>query len=320
MRIGVFTALFQDLPFESALDKAVAAGVSAVEIGTGNYPGNPHCPVDELIESQAKRQDYLRAIASRGLLLSALSCHGNPLHPNPDVARRSDEIYHKTVRLAQLLEIPVVNAFSGLPGGAPGDSSPNWVTCPWPPDFLDMLNYQWNEVALPYWKEAGAFAADRGVKVAFEMHPGMLVYNVETLLRLRAAVGPALGCNFDPSHLFWNGVDPVAAIRALGDAIYHVHGKDVYVDTLNIAVNGCNDNKPYDQIARRAWTFRSIGYGHDAKTWKDIASALRLIGYDYVISIEHEDALMSNDEGLAKGVALLKEAVIAEPAGKMFWA
>src|SRR5689334_20122803 len=171
MRIGVFTALFQDLPFEAALDKAVAAGVSAVEIGTGNYPGNPHCPVDELIESQAKRQDYLRAITSRGLLLSALSCHGNPLHPNPDVARRADEVFRKTVRLAQLLEIPVVNAFSGLPGGAPGDSSPNWVTCPWPPDFLDMLNYQWNEVALPYWKAAGAFAAEYGVKVAFEMHP-----------------------------------------------------------------------------------------------------------------------------------------------------
>jgi sugar phosphate isomerase/epimerase len=320
MRIGVFTALFQHLPFEQALDKAAAAGVSAVEIWSGGYPASPHCPVAELLESADKRTAYMQALRSRGLLLSALSCHANPLHPRAEVARASDESFRNSVRLAQLLEVPVVNAFSGLPGGAPGDASPNWVTCPWPPEFLDMLKYQWDEVAIPYWREAGRFAADHGVKVAFEMHPGMLIYNVETLLRLRAAAGPAIGCNFDPSHLFWNGVDPVAAIRALGDAIFHVHGKDVYIDRFNIAVNGCNDHKPYDQIAKRAWTFRSIGYGHDAKTWKDIISTLRMVGYDYVISIEHEDALMSDDEGLAKGVALLKDALIVQPAGEMFWA
>ena len=92
------------------------------------------------------------------------------------------------------------------------------------------------------------------------------------------------------------------------------------MDELNISVNGCNDNKPYDQIAQRAWTFRSIGYGHDAKVWKDIISALRLVGYDYVISIEHEDAMMSQDEGLAKGVALLQQACMFEAPGAMFWA
>jgi len=158
------------------------------------------------------------------------------------------------------------------------------------------------------------------VKVALEMHPGQLVYNVDTLLRLRYAVGPVIGCNFDPSHLFWNGVDPVAAIRKLGDAIFHVHGKDVYVDSFNVSVNGCNDNKPYDRIPERSWTFRTIGYGHDVKTWKDIMSAFRMVGYDYVISIEHEDAMMSFDEGLAKAVAILKEVSIFEPPGEMFWA
>jgi sugar phosphate isomerase/epimerase len=320
MRIGVFTALFGNLSFEEALDKAMAAGVSAVEIGTGGYPGSPHCPLDELLESEAKRQEYMGAITSRHLILSAFSFHNNPVHPNPEIAREADEVFRKSVRLASLLEIPVVNTFSGLPAGAPGDTMPNWVTCPWPPHFLEMLDYQWNEKTIPYWKKAGQFAGDHGVKVAFEMHPGMLVYNVDTLLRLRDAVGPVLGCNFDPSHLFWNGVDPVAAIRKLGDAIFHMHGKDVYVDSLNIAANGCNDNKPYDQIAQRSWTFRSIGYGHDLKTWRDIVSALRLVGYDYVISIEHEDALMSIDEGLAKGVATLKEACMVEPPGEMFWA
>ena len=175
-------------------------------------------------------------------------------------------------------------------------------------------------MTIPYWKEMGRFGQDHGVKFAFEMHPGMLVYNVHTLQKLRDAVGPVIGCNFDPSHLFWNGVDPVAAIRKLGDAIFHVHGKDTYVDPFNLAVNGCNDNKPYDQIAGRSWIFRSIGYGHDAKTWKDIMSALRMVGYDHVISIEHEDALMSFDEGLSKAIATLKEACMFELPSEMFWA
>lgn len=320
MRIGVFLVLFQNLPFEAALDKAAAAGVTAVEIGSGGYPGNHHCPVDELLESAAKRRAYLKAIHDRGLILSALSCHFEPLHPDRSIAQKSDEVFRKSVRLAEMLEVPVVNVLSGLPAGAPGDKMPNWVTCPWPGHFTEILDYQWNQVGIPYWQEAAKFAEAHHVKIGVEMHPGMLVYNVETLLQLRQACGPALGCNFDPSHLWWNGVDPVNAIRKLGVAIVHVHGKDVYLDPFNITVNGCNDGKPYSRIPARAWTFRSIGYGHDAKTWKDIISALRLIGYDHVISIEHEDALMSTDEGLAKGIALLKEAGIFEPAGEMYWA
>ncbi|MEZ4515662.1 MAG: sugar phosphate isomerase/epimerase [Chloroflexota bacterium] len=320
MRIGVFTALYQQFAFEEALDKAVAAGVTAVEIGAGGYPGSQHCRVDDLLASESERKAFLDAIHSRGLILSALSVHNNPLHPDPAVAQTADEVLRKAIQLAQALEVPVINGFSGLPAGAPGDTMPNWVTCPWPPHFLEILDYQWNTVAIPYWTEMEKFAADHGIRIGFEMHPGMLVYNVETMLRLRNATGSALGCNFDPSHLWWNGVDPVAAIRKLGDAIVHVHGKDCYVDELNISVNGCNDNKPYGEIMDRAWTFRSIGYGHGAKEWKDLLSALRLVGYDYVISIEHEDALMSSDEGLSKAIALLKEATMFEAPGEMFWA
>jgi sugar phosphate isomerase/epimerase len=316
----VMTVLYQDLPFEAMLDKVASIGVTAVEIGTRGYPGSHHCPVDELLESEAKRREYLAAVEARGLIISGFSCHDRPLSPDPALAAESDETFRKSVRLAGMMGVPVVNCFAGLPAGRPGDTGPNWITCPWPPHFLEMLDYQWNEVAIPYWKKAGAFAEEHGVKVAFEMHPGQLVYNVDTLLRMRQAVGPVIGSNFDPSHLFWNGVDPVAAIRKLGDAIFHVHGKDVYVDWLNVAVNGCNDNKPYDQIAERSWTFRAIGYGHDTKVWKDIMSALRTVGYDHVVSIEHEDALMSFDEGLAKGVALLQEACMSEPPGEIFWA
>lgn len=320
MRIGMFTVLFQDLPFEDALDKAVAAGVTAVEIGAGGYPGAHHCNVTELLESESRREEYLEAVHSRGLIISALSVHNNPLHPNREIAKEADSVIRQATRLALLLNVPVVNGFSGLPAGAPGDIMPNWVTCPWPPHFLEILDYQWNQVAIPYWQETAKYIEDQGIKFAFEMHPGMLVYNVEALLRLREAVSPVLGCNFDPSHLFWNGVDPVEAIRKLGSSIFHVHGKDCYVNQSNIAVNGCNDNKPYDQIMNRAWTFRSIGYGHDAQVWKDMISTLRLVGYDYVVSIEHEDALMANDEGLAKGVAMLNDANIFEQPGEVFWA
>jgi len=320
MRIGVFSALYQQYKFEEALDKIIAVGATAVEVGSGGYPGSQHCPVDELLASKEKRKAYLDTVARRGMIISALSCHYEPLSPDPKIAAEADEVFRKSVQLASLLGVPVVNVLSGCPAGAPGDKTQNWVTCPWPPHFLKILDYQWNEVGIPYWKKAAQFAADHGVKVGIEMHPGQLIYNVETLLRMRAEAGLALGANFDPSHLFWNGVDPVAAIRKLGDAIVHVHGKDCYVDPFNVMINGCNDHKPYDKFAGRAWSFRSIGYGHDTKTWKDIISALRLVGYDFVISVEHEDGMMSSDEGLSKGLAVLKEAVMFESPGQMFWA
>jgi sugar phosphate isomerase/epimerase len=320
MRIGVFSVLYQGYPFPEALDRIKAAGATAVEIGTGGYPGSHHCPVEELLASEARRQEYLETVATRDMIISAFSCHYEPLHPNRELAEESHRIFCRSVELAELLGVPVVNVLSSLPGGAPGEKTPNWVTCPWPPHFLEILDYQWNQVAIPYWKEAARIAEGRGVSIGVEMHPGMLIYNVETLLRMRDSCGPTLGCNFDPSHLFWNGVDPVEAIRQLGSAIVHVHGKDSYIDDHNVRVNGVNDAKPYGQIRDRSWTFRTIGYGHDLKVWKDICTALRLVGYDHVISIEHEDGMMSFEEGIAKGLAMLREAAMFESPGEMFWA
>jgi sugar phosphate isomerase/epimerase len=319
MRIGVLTAIFQNLSFTEVLDKTHAMGIKAVELGTGGYGPSPHVDLDALLADEGARAAYQQALADHDMIISALSCHANPIHPDPKVASQADELFRKTVLLAEMMDIPVVNTFSGLPAGCAGDRSPNWVTCPWPPHFLEILNYQWDDVAIPYWKKAESFARDHGIKIGIEIHPGMLIYNVETMLRMRAATGPAMGANLDPSHLFWNGVDPIAAIRKLGNAIHHVHGKDCYVDSYNVAVNGCNDHKPYGQIPERSWTFRTIGYGHDLKFWKDFVSTLRLVGYDYVISIEHEDALMSTDEGLIKALSILQQAVITEEPGEMYW-
>lgn len=202
-----------------------------------------------------------------------------------------------------------------------GSKYPNWVVCPWPDDFLRILDYQWNAVLIPYWKKEAAFAKEHGIsKIAFEMHPGFCVYNPETLLRLRSAVGDSIGANFDPSHLWWQGMDPVEAIRILGGAIHHFHAKDTFIDKNNAAKNGNLDTKPYSDISNRAWTFRTVGYGNDVKVWKDMLSMLRTVGYDGAISIEHEDALMSAQEGLNKAITFLKDLLIYEKPGEMYWA
>ncbi len=320
MKLGVLTVLFQDRPLNTALDQLVKMGVEAVELGTGSYPGNAHCNPTELLKDSAAIKAFRKNIEDRGLIISGLSCHGNPLSPDKAFAAESDRVYRETVRLASEMGVPVVNLFSGCPGDSEDAKFPNWVTCAWPPEYLQVLEWQWNEKVIPYWQEAGPFAEKAGVKLAFEMHPGFVVYNPETLLRLRNAVGPVIGANYDPSHLFWQGIDPVASIHYLAGAIHHFHAKDTYMDQRNISVNGVLDTKSYAQLAQRSWTFRTVGFGHDQFTWRSIISALRLTGYDYVVSIEHEDPLASIDEGLGKAVSFLKEVLLKEQPAAMWWA
>ena len=320
MKLGVLTVLFQDRPLDKALDQLVKLGVQAVEIGTGSYPGNAHCNPTELLKDTKAIKAFRKNIEDRGLIISGLSCHGNPLSPDKAFAAESDRVYRETVRLASEMEVGVVNLFSGCPGDSEDGKFPNWVTCAWPPEYLQVLDWQWNQKVIPYWQEAGPFAEKAGVKLAFEMHPGFVVYNPETLLRLREAVGPVIGANYDPSHLFWQGIDPVASIQYLAGAIHHFHAKDTYMDQRNIAVNGVLDTKPYSKMPQRSWTFRTVGYGHDQFTWRSIVSALRLTGYDYVLSIEHEDPLMSIEEGLGRAVTFLKDVLLYEQPATMWWA
>jgi sugar phosphate isomerase/epimerase len=319
MRIGVFAVLFGDKPFEETLDHLQSLGLTAVEIGTGAYPGHAHCNPAELLKNDGKLKAFRRALDDRGLLVSALSCHGNPLHPDKKIAAEHHRVFEKTVHLASRLGVERVITFSGCPGSDPAARQPNWVVAPWPPEFAQMLHWQWTERVLPYWKEAARLCKQAGVKVAIEMHPNFVVYNPETMLRLRDAAKGTIGCNFDPSHMYWQQVDIVAAIRALGDCIYHVHAKDCRIDAQNTAVNGVLDAKPYTDEIRRSWIFRTVGYGHGERHWRDIVSALRMVGYDHVISIEHEDSLMAEDEGLRKAIEFLKRVVIEAPAGTAYW-
>ena len=321
MKLGVFTVILRSLPFEQALDYLAGLGVQTVELGIGAYCGTEHCDPEALLASDQKSRDFLNAIHSRGLQISGLSVHGNPIHPNPATAAAHHEAFERGVRLAAKLGVEVVTTFSGCPGGAAGDAQPNWVTCPWPPEFLDILNYQWNEVVIPYWTKTAAFAREHGIhKIALEMHPGFVVYNPETLLKLGAAIGPEIGANFDPSHLIWQGIDPCAAVRALQGAIWHVHAKDTSIQKWNSSVNGVLDTKHYRDELNRSWLFRTVGYGSPRQFWCDFVSALRMIGYDHTLSIEHEDSLMSKREGLEKAIQLLQSIILQEPKGEVTWA
>ena len=320
MKIGVLTVLLSDRPFEEALDYLVELGVEAVEIGTGAYPGNAHCRPEELLRSDAKLKAFRRAVEGRHLRISALSCHGNPLHPQRARARADHRVFDQTVRLAARLDVDRVITFSGCPGSDPRATQPSWIVAPWPPEFSGMLEWQWKTHVIPYWKDAARLLRSSRVRVAIEMHPNFVVYNPETMLRLRKVAPAVIGCNFDPSHLFWQQIDVVAAVRALGDAIFHVHAKDCGINRLNTQVNGVLDSKPYTQERDRSWLFRTVGYGNDAAVWRQLISALRLGGYDDVLSIEHEDSLMSPNEGLRKAVAFLKDLVISDPPGEAYWA
>ena len=321
MKVGILTVLFSDQPFEAVLDKVAEAGCEAVEIGCGGYPGNAHCDAAKLLKSEAARTQFLKAVTSRGLVISALSVHGNPLHPQTKIAKRFHDDWRAAVQLAAALKVERVITFSGCPGDSERAKFPNWVTCAWPPDYPEILKWQWEEKLIPYWKAEAAFAKKLGIKkICFEMHPGFTVHNPEALLRLREAVGESIGANFDPSHLWWQGMDPAAAIKYLGKAIYHFHAKDVKIDPYNTAKNGVLDTKPYTDEANRSWVFRTIGWGHDLQAWKDMVSALRLVGYDWALSIEHEDSLMSFGEGFRRAVAFLKECTIQEAPPKVYWA
>ena len=318
MRVGVFTPLLSQLPLEEVLKKLKAKGIDTVELGTGNYPGDAHCHLS-MLEDGSELEAFRKKLANHGFSISALSCHGNPLHPNPERARHDQEVSRKTVLLAEKLGVPVVVDFSGCPGDSPAAKQPNWVTCPWPPDFLEILKWQWDEVVAPYWTKHGAFAAAHGVKIAIEMHPGFVVYSPETMLRLRAIAGKAVGCNLDPSHMFWQGIDPIAAVRVLGDAVYYVHAKDTQIYQRNLPLTGVLDTKPYTDEKNRSWIFRTCGYGHGAEWWREFVSTLRMYGYDYVLSIEHEDSLMSPEEGLTKAANFLSEIVVREQPAAAWW-
>ncbi|ADD03608.1 YfiH family protein [Natrialba magadii ATCC 43099] len=321
MQLGVHTPPLADESLEGALSYLAEQGVDALEPGVGGHPGQDHLPRAEYLhdaDAQAAVHDLLEEY---GLEISALATHNNPLHPDDERAATADTELREAIELADQLDVGVVTCFSGLPAGGPDDEVPNWITAPWPPEHDEALSYQW-DVAVDYWTDIAAHADEHDVDVAIEMHPNMLVYEPHGMARLREETGERIGANFDPSHLYWQGITISDAIRYLGerDAIHHVHAKDTKIYDAQAREKGVLDTTAYDDEPNRSWLFRSVGYGHGETHWKDIVSTLRMVGYDGTLSIEHEDSLTSSREGLEKAIDLLQRALFETEPGEAYWA
>ena len=308
--IGVFDPVFNHLSLDQMIEKISALGIEAVEIGTGGFPGTPHCPVQELLDDNAKLRSWKKKFEDRNIQVATLSCHGNPVHPDTKVAERDAEIFRRTVQLAERLGVGVIVGFSGCPAGNATDTMPNWATYRWPPEYAQILDWQWKERVIPYWKQAAKFARDHGVRqLALEMHPGFVVYNPMTLLKLREAVGEEIGANCDLSHLFWQGCDPLEVIRLLAknNALFHAHMKDTVMFKDNVAKYGVL-NFAFDtkELAQASETFRAVGYGHSANTWKEIVRTYMEVGYQGILSIENEDPILPAEVGVERAMYVLK--------------
>ena len=308
--IGVFESVYANLSLDQMLDTITAIGIEAVEIGTGGLANSPRCPVAELLADTGKAKAWKKKFEDRNVLVGAFSCHGNPVHPDPKIAQRDDEAFRRTVLLAERLEVPVIVGFSGCPGGSPADQMPNWATYRWPPEYDQLLKWQWNEKVIPYWKEAAKFARAHGIrKIALEMHPGFVVYNPKTLLKLREAVGEEIGANCDLSHLFWQGCDPVEVIHLLAknNALFHAHMKDTVIEKERAAKYGVL-NFPEDLAKATSGSvyFRAVGYGHGAQLWKEVVKAYMDVGFEGILSIENEDPLLPGPVGVERAATVLK--------------
>jgi sugar phosphate isomerase/epimerase len=308
MRIGLVTDSLGHLSLDELLETVAGLGIQTLEFGCGGWSSAPHVNLDLLLENETERANFVAKIRDHGLEISALNCSGNPLAPG-ERGKSNDRVVRNTMKLAQLIGIRRIVMMSGLPGG-PGDQNANWITTAWPPEVHEILRYQWDDVAIPYWRDLAHHARENGIeKICVEQHAHQLVYNTETLLKLRDAVGEVVGVNFDPSHALWMGGDPLRAIRRLRGAIYHVHAKDTRIDPHNSEINTLLETKPNERVTERSWNYVTLGYGHSEIWWRDLVIQLKQNGYDDVLSIEHEDYSFSPMVGVRKSIELLRNVI-----------
>ncbi|GAB2206630.1 MULTISPECIES: sugar phosphate isomerase/epimerase family protein [Roseibium] len=311
MKLGFVSDSLGGMSFEDLLANASRMEVSGIEVNTGGWSTAPHFDLAAMKDTQ-KQKTFLQAFTENGLEIISLNANGNPLHPTQP---EQGQCLKDTIRVAGAMGIKTVCTMSGLPAGSTADKMPNWVVSSWPPETQTILRYQWEDVLLPFWTEIAALAKEHGVeRIALELHGNQCVYNVPSLLKLRDAIGPVIGANLDPSHLFWMGADPLVAAEALGDAIYHVHAKDTLLNAPVQAVTSLLENGSLMDIPARSWSYITLGFGHGEEWWRQFCYRLKMAGYDGWLSIEHEDVLLNSLEGLEKSVALLKGVMPVAPS------
>ena len=327
MKLGAYTACLHDRPLTSALATLRELGLDSAEINSGGFLPPVHLPVDDLRASQDARDEYLGRFADAGITLTALNCNGNPLDPNPEVGPGHAQDVRDAIELGALLGVKRVVTMSGLPAGEPGGRRPSWTVEPWHSVFLDSRDYQWNEVAVPFWKDIQARAAGADVKVCIEMHPHNLVYNPATMERLATEIDAThVGAEMDPSHLFWQGIDPVLAVQHLGGLVYNAAAKDTRINEA-AKLNGVLDDR-FGRVdpgapgavslggsytlsrwpENASWDFVAVGRGHDVEFWTEFLRALAKVDPGMAVNIEHEDQELDQLEGLRQAAETLKAA------------
>jgi len=307
MKLALCTDVLADLPFTAMLDKVESYGISGIEMTAGGWSPCPHVKTEELLASSAKLEQFRHQLAQREIRIVALNCSGNPLAPG-ELGEKHTKSSYRAVELAGKLGVKKIVMMSGLPGGGPDDRVPNWITSTvsWPDYMPGVIDYQWNEVAIPWWKKFVQHARQHGVEqIAIEAFPSQLVYNPSTLLRLRNAVDDMIGINLDPSHLIAMGADPIAAARKLEGAVFHVHGKDARIERGLADIDGLLEYQPVTATKTRSWNYVAVGCGQDLKWWKEFFSVLRMTGYDGDVSLEMEDLTMSVEAGLQTSIDAL---------------
>lgn len=311
MYLALCTDVLANLSFTDMLDKVKSLGILSVEMTAGGWGGCPHVPTAELLADESKLTAFKAEVDERGMEIAALNCSGNPLAPGKMGEAHTKTTYDTAV-LAGKLGVKKLVMMSGLPAGAPGDATPNWITSTvsWPDYMAETVRYQWEDVAIPWWQDFAAHAKANGIEqIAIEEFPCQLVYNPETLFKLRDAVGDIIGMNLDPSHLMAMGADPIASARALRGVIYHVHGKDARIERGLCDVNGLMETKPVTDCENRTWNYVAVGCGKDLKWWKEFFSVLSMGGYNGVVSLEMEDLTMSVEAGLMSSIEALEATI-----------
>lgn len=330
MKLGAYTACLHDRSLAETLKLLQEMGLTSAEINAGGFVPAPHLPIEQILSSATAREDYLGQFAEAGIALTGLNVNGNPLNPDPEVGPKHAEDLRRAITIAGLLGVRRIVAMSGLPAAHEGGRYPSWVVNPWDSQYLDVLDYQWQEVAIPFWKDIDARAREVDVKVCIEMHPHNVVFNPGTMERLATEINAThVGAEMDPSHLFWQGIDPVAAIERLGDLVYHAAAKDTRINQQNCRIYGVLDDRfqrvPADQnpvgLGGRhtlnrwpedaSWEFVAVGRGHGQEFWVPFLQALRAVDPDMAVNIEHEDAEFDQVEGLRLAAENLKAAAVA---------
>lgn len=311
MKLALCTDVLASLPFSEMLDRVKSYGIYGVEMTAGGWSPCPHVNTDELLASADKLAAFRQELEKRDMEIVALNCSGNPLAPG-ELGEKHTLSSYRTVELAARLGVKKIVMMSGLPGGGPEDKIPNWITSTvsWPDYMPGVLTYQWEEVAIPWWKKFVQHAKQHGIeKIAIEEFPSQLVYNPSTLLKLRNAVGETIGINLDPSHLIAMGADPIAAVRKLEGAVFHVHGKDARIERGLADIDGLMETKPVTETKSRTWNYVAVGCGKDLLWWKEFFSVLRMTGYDGYVSLEMEDLTMSVEAGLQTSIDALNASI-----------